>query len=338
MIPTRHEAKCVFSLVVTITCLQLAAAPARSDPGESSTAPHQARYRTYYVDSENGQDSNDGLNVERAWRSLEQVNSAELRPGDTVRLKCGGLWRGSLHPASGDDAAPITYTSFGDGAKPLILGSRPRSRPADWVEVKEDIWATLPVEYRQGALLLDLRRGDWRCYQEAGADVKLSQAQADGGTVVRVVCTQGGRKSNHVQLWGPKVAVEKATCLQFTFRARSSIPFRLAGLGILQGGAPWMRFASAVVGRDVTTEWQDFEAVLLVNASSTEGNLHISLGGVLPRGAVFEFQPGSLHIVKPTVDDPLDADVGNIIFDDGRVCGWKKVVARRPRESLRLLL
>ncbi len=234
------------------------------------------------------------------------------------------MWRGSLDPASGDDTAPITYTSYGEGAKPLILGSRPRSRPEDWVQFGNDIWATRLLKYRQGEELLDLRRSTWHRHQEAGADVKLSHAQADGGTVVRVACRQSGRTSNHVQLWGPKVPVEKGTFLQLSVRARSSIPFRLSALDILQGGAPWTRFASAVVARDITTQWQDFEAVFQVSASSTEGNLHINLGGVLPEGALFEFQLGSLHVATPNIDDPLDVDVGNIIFDHGEVCGWKK--------------
>jgi hypothetical protein len=55
--------------------------------------------RTFYVDVETGQDCNDGQSPDRAWRSLEQVNSAELKPGDTVRFKSGSVWRGSLSRA-----------------------------------------------------------------------------------------------------------------------------------------------------------------------------------------------------------------------------------------------
>ncbi|MCY2996085.1 MAG: hypothetical protein NTY19_50790 [Planctomycetota bacterium] len=103
--------------------------------------------RTFCVDSETGQDSGDGRSPDHAWRSLDRVNSAELKPGDTVRFKCGGTWRGSLVPASGDEAAPIRYTSFGQGPKPTILGSVPRNRPEDWVKVGENLWSTLPGEY-----------------------------------------------------------------------------------------------------------------------------------------------------------------------------------------------
>ena len=61
-----------------------------------------------------------------------------------------------------------------------------------------------------------------------------------------------------------------------------------------------------------------------ISQSVEEGRLHISLGGVLPDGAVFEFQPQSLHVASPSIADPLSVDVGNIIFDGGDVCGWKK--------------
>ena len=117
-------------------------------PGLSAEGPVEgsAGPRTFYVDSETGQDSCDGQSPVHAWHSVDRVNSAELKPGDTVRFKCGGTWRGSLVPTSSDEAAPVTYTSFGQGPKPTILGSLPRNRLADWVQVGEHIWATLPME------------------------------------------------------------------------------------------------------------------------------------------------------------------------------------------------
>jgi hypothetical protein len=291
-----------------------------SDSGESSNAGH----RTFYVDSESGRDENDGLSANHAWQSLERVNAAELKPGDVVQFKRGGLWRGSLSPASGDEQAPITYTSYGKGAKPLILGSRPRSRPEDWTQVGDDLWATLPMEYHKVKELADLRRSTWRHHQEAGAKVKLTHEETEGGIAVKVACEQGGQKSNHVQLWGPGVPVEKGAFLEFSFRARSSTPFRLPGMEVLKGGNPWTRFAAAIVQRDVTAEWQDFQAVFQATESSTAGSLHINLGGILPENAVFEFLPGRLYVVTPSIADPLDVDVGNIIFDHGKACGWKK--------------
>ena len=204
-----------------------------------------------------GQDSNDGQSPDHAWRSLDRVNAAELKPGDTVRFKCGGVWRGSLVPASGDEGAPVTYTSFGQGPKPLILGSLPRNRPEDWVKVRDNIWATLPMEYRLGEQLLDLRGSKWSRHQEAGARVELTHVEDPAGRLLHIVCTDSGSASNHVQFWGPALSVEKGDCLLLTFRARSSKPFRFPGVGILQEaplgrGLP-SRVRPTVCGRRIGT-------------------------------------------------------------------------------------
>jgi len=288
-------------------------------------AEGQAGERTLFVDSQSGQDGNDGLSPDHAWQSLDRVNAAELKPGDTVRFRCGGLWRGSLVPASGDEDAPVSYTSFGQGPKPQILGSLPRNRAEDWVQVRENLWATLPMEYRLGDEVLDLHGGKWSRHQEEGASVELTHVEDAAGAIVRLACTASGSASNHVQLWGPELPVEKGACLLLTFRARSSKPFRFPSIGLLQGVAPWKRFAkSGSPNHPVGADWETYQAVFDVLESSDSGRLHISLGGLLPAGAVFEFQPQSVRHATPNVADPLTVDVGNIIFDGGAVCGWKK--------------
>jgi len=281
--------------------------------------------RAFYVDSETGRDSHDGESPDHAWQNLDRVNSAELKPGDTVRFKRGGVWRGSLVPTSGTEGAPVTYTWFGEGPKPLILGSVARNRPGDWVQIRENVWATLPMQYQLGERLLDLRGSKWSRHQEAGARVDLTHVEDTEGTFLRLVSAGSGSASNHVQLWGPELPVEKGACLVLTFRARSNKPFRFPGFEVLRGGAPWTRFAkSGPADRLVGTDWDTYQAVFEVSQSSEAGRLHVGLGGLLPEGAVFEFQPQSLHAATPNIADPLTVDVGNIIFDGGAVCGWKK--------------
>ena len=203
----------------------------RSRPRAEGAAKGPDGQRTLYVDSETGRDSDDGQSPDHAWRSLDRVNAAELKPGDTVRFKSGGVWRGSLVPASGDEGAPVTYTSFGQGPKPLILGSLPRNRPEDWVQVRENIWATLPMEYRLGDRLLDLAGQQVEPSSRGGgtrrADVRWRMRRE---RFLHIVCTESGSASNHVQLWGPELRVEKGACLLLTFRARSSKPFRFPGV------------------------------------------------------------------------------------------------------------
>ena len=142
---------------------------------------------------------------------------------------------------------------------------------------------------------------------------------------MHLVSNGSGSASNHVQLWGPVLRIEKDACLVLTFRARSSTPVRFPGVGILLGGPPYTRFASSrPLSATLTADWETYQSVIEISQSAEEGRLHISLGGVLPDGAVFEFQPQSLHLASPSIADPLTVDVGNIIFDGGDVCGWKK--------------
>ena len=280
---------------------------------------------TFYVDSEHGRDAQSGVTPEQAWRTLEHVNTAELMAGDTVRFKRGSVWRGQLKPVSGEDGAPVTYTTYGEGEKPLILGSRPRSRPEDWVQVREGVWATLPVEHSVGEELLGLRQSDWGRHQEAGAEVAVSRQESPEGRVYRFECGNSGRARNHVQVWGPTLSVAAGAHIQMTFRARSTEPFRIVQTAIRLAHSPWTTLGSSgSTGPEIGTEWRTVNVRYHVARSSEEGRPHMYLGGCLPAGAVFELQPQSLRLVTSSVADPLSVDVGNIIFDHGEVCGWKK--------------
>ena len=73
--------------------------------------------KTYYV-SENGNDANDGLSPETAWKTIKKVNTAALLQGDGVLFERGGLWRERMTTRSG-----ITYSAYGEGEKPRIYGS-----------------------------------------------------------------------------------------------------------------------------------------------------------------------------------------------------------------------
>ncbi len=100
--------------------------------------------RTYHVDAVDGDDAQDGFKPERAWRSLEAVNRASLAPGDRVLFRRGQAWRGQLIPRSGNAGGVVTYGAYGEGPKPVLLGSAPANRATDWERVGEHLWATPP--------------------------------------------------------------------------------------------------------------------------------------------------------------------------------------------------
>ena len=78
---------------------------------------------TYYVDATNGNDFNNGLSPETAWKTISKVNSMNFKPGDTILFKRGEIWREQLIvPSSGTEGNPITFGAYGEGEKPIIHG------------------------------------------------------------------------------------------------------------------------------------------------------------------------------------------------------------------------
>jgi len=113
-------------------------------PGETYTGT------AYYV-SPNGSDYNDGLSPETAWRDIYMVNDADLHEGDAVFFERGGVYRllgDRLNLADG-----VTYSAYGEGAKPVITLSQENSARAECWEL-----------YYEGA------NGEkiWKFYQDLG--------------------------------------------------------------------------------------------------------------------------------------------------------------------------
>lgn len=76
---------------------------------------------TYYVDSVNGSDSNPGTQA-KPKQHLSAIPS--LRPGQSVGLKRGGVWRETLNlGASGTAGNPVRYGAYGTGTPPLLTGA-----------------------------------------------------------------------------------------------------------------------------------------------------------------------------------------------------------------------
>ena len=96
----------------------------------------------YYVSNSGGNDGNSGLSPEQAWQTVNHVNMADLKPGDTVYFKRGDIWRGKvLFCKEG-----VTYSAYGEGQKPRFYGSSEHGAGEDkWTlyyegENGEKIW------------------------------------------------------------------------------------------------------------------------------------------------------------------------------------------------------
>ena len=91
-------------------------------PVYTVTAKDNAVGRTYYVSSEDGKDTNDGLSENKAFKTLEKINKIELQPGDKVLLEKGSVFENqALHlKGSGSKDAPIEVSVYGEGDRPKI--------------------------------------------------------------------------------------------------------------------------------------------------------------------------------------------------------------------------
>jgi hypothetical protein len=116
-----------------------------------------AQAATYYVDSAGGNDSNSGTATNSAWQSLTKVNATTFSAGDTLLLKSGGTWTGTLWPkGSGATNNVITINSYGGSAKPVINGNG----AADGVFLmNQEFWEINNLEVVNDAVADAERRG-----------------------------------------------------------------------------------------------------------------------------------------------------------------------------------
>jgi len=144
----------------------------------------------YYVDTDRGDDEAAGTNAMNAWKTLDRVNTANLKPGDHVLFKSGQVWRGMLKVQSGEIDNPIVYTSFGRDAsgenmKPRIIGSVDLADPSVWQQVGENLWRTLPDEILVGSKSDEFIQKGWKLNCKGNGRAK-PEIQEDVGNIILV--------------------------------------------------------------------------------------------------------------------------------------------------------
>ncbi|MCY3022935.1 MAG: hypothetical protein NTW87_28495 [Planctomycetota bacterium] len=294
--------------------------------GDCVAADAGAGPRTFHVDATRGDDARDGLTPETAWRSLGMVNRAPLRPGDKVLFRRGEVWRGQLVPRNGDATGVVFYGAFGEGAKPLLLGSVAMNRPEDWQPAGADLWATAPLRFEPGAVQADLQQGKWWLYHEGGAACSLSPIPPDGEghPGYRLECKQSGTEAHHIQLSVPGLSVRDGQYYLLTLRARCTQAMTLRRVALMKESAPWTGYAASDAALAIGTEWGEHTVRFHASQTAKDARLTLFLGGALPAGATLLLQPGKLVEAKCSQPMPLSADVGNIVFDQGKATGLKK--------------
>ena len=98
----------------------------------------------YYVSAQ-GNDQNDGLTPDTAWKTLTKVDTFPFNPGDAVLLRRGDEFRGHIKACEG-----VTYSAYGDGPKPIFNTS-----PFDGAKVGQWIPTEVPHIYRYSEKMID---------------------------------------------------------------------------------------------------------------------------------------------------------------------------------------
>ena len=93
------------------------------DDDSDADIPLRENTDTYYIDSESGNDSNDGKSKNEAWKSLSKVSSLKLLPGDQVLLKRGCTFNETflIDESQGTKKQHILISTYGNGDKPKIV-------------------------------------------------------------------------------------------------------------------------------------------------------------------------------------------------------------------------
>ena len=318
------------SHVIRIALLRAAAA------GSAGAAEPGGPPRVFHVDASLGDDAMDGLFPDSAWRSLGRVNRAELRPGDKVLFGRGGTWRGQLVPQSGDASGVVFYGAFGEGKKPLLLGSAAMDRPEDWRPAGPELWATAPLRFEPGAPLADLQKARWGLHLEGGAVCRLVPIPpgGEGHPGYRLECDQPGTAPNHIQLSVTDLSVREGGYALLTLRGKCTPPAKPFRAVLMKDGPPWTAYAAPDAPFAPGAAWGEQTVRFQARRTAGDARLTLFLGGALPPGSVLLFQPGTLASATCSQPVPLSADVGNIVFDHGASTGVKKwSVADLAREG-----
>ncbi len=114
----------------------LATAVAEADKKKNDILNSESKYTAeniaggacYYVSYSNGNDENDGLTPETAWKTVSKVNDTQIPAGSVVLFKRGDTWRLDTYAYAGNAGflllkSGVIYSAYGEGPKPVISGS-----------------------------------------------------------------------------------------------------------------------------------------------------------------------------------------------------------------------
>ncbi len=105
--------------VIFLTAM-LAFSCSKKDEMETTVEKEKEYPNRYYIDPDHGEYYNTGHSPAQAWESVDRINERTWGPGDTILIKRGTVYSGSLVlKGNGTEEAPIVIRAYGDEDLPL---------------------------------------------------------------------------------------------------------------------------------------------------------------------------------------------------------------------------
>ena len=191
--------------------------------GEETTLDFQftemVEENAYYVDAEFGDDDNDGISPERAWKTIAKVNETVFEPGDSILFKAGCSWEGeTLKPqGNGEEGNPIHVGKYGeDDLYPVIHANYVPGTPLSEMETNNknalEITGISHWEFRDLELTnYGIYNDDSTANEQKGR--RAVTIRSDGGTMEDV--TLDGLYIHDINGWNPKGNEDNGAAISF---------------------------------------------------------------------------------------------------------------------------
>ncbi len=290
----------------------------------------QITYSTTYYVSNSGDDQNTGMSEFEAWHSLDKVNSFIFQPGDSVLFKRGDVWRGQLIPKSGDETGHIFYGAYGEGEKPLILGSVNMSDESNWINIDDNIWSTEAISTSGNEIILnpsfDTDADNWVFYTHSGVEAtgeRVLDEYVSPPASYNISCLTSGENSWEMQFATQNLSIEYGKTYRLSFYAKCSEPFGFHSVMLMQSVAPFdLYFSNSLNYLAIEIDWNLYNVYFTANTSADDAMITFLLGGILPDNS--EFYIDDISLQEVIFEVPITTDVGNIIFNNAEEFGVKK--------------
>ena len=235
--------------------------------------------KTYYV-SNTGNDSNSGTSSKQAWKTLDKINNYQFTPGDSILLRRGDKWFGSLNPQSGVEGKYIYYGAYGEGEKPVLHMS---IEVSGWAQDGKNIWRNTGQGVYGNELLedpsFDHKLANWNLRNSNGADSKILRDEKvfySSPAGMSINCSNSGKAGTDIQVsLSNMMNLESGKTYEFSFYAKSSKPFAIEDL----------RFPEGTIGPiSFDTKWAKYRVQFSPKRNVERANFVFSIGQRFPAG------------------------------------------------------